>query len=124
MNDFIKEIYSLLEKLQQEITDLEADVSYYERAMRESDLEAERLRVENADLRRELEAENARLKKQCEHLACDVVSAAQDYSAPMSDCRICDYDNFCRRKPGQVEPDVELCEEAVLKACDPKEAGE
>jgi regulator of replication initiation timing len=54
MNDFIKEIYSLLEKLQQEITDLEADVSYYERAMRESDLEAERLRVENADLRNQL----------------------------------------------------------------------
>ena len=68
MNDFIKEIYSLLEKLQQEITDLEADVSYYERAMRESDLEAERLRVENADLRRELEAENAALKKHCEWL--------------------------------------------------------
>jgi predicted nuclease with TOPRIM domain len=73
---------------------------------------------------RELEAENARLKKQCEHLACDVVSAAQDYSAPMSDCRICDYDHFCRRKPGQVEPDVDMCEEAVLKACDPKEAEE
>jgi regulator of replication initiation timing len=64
MNDFIKEIYSLLEKLQQEITDLEADVSYYERAMRESDLEAERVRVENADLRRELEAENADLRNQ------------------------------------------------------------
>jgi hypothetical protein len=73
---------------------------------------------------RELEAENARLKKQCEHLACDVVSAAQDYSAPMSDCRICDYDRFCKRKPSQIEPNWDMCEEAVLKACEQEEAGE
>lgn len=73
---------------------------------------------------RELETENERLKKQCEHLACDVVSAAQDYSAPMSDCRICNYDRFCKRKPSQIEPNWDMCEEAVLKACEPEEAGE
>lgn len=72
----------------------------------------------------QLEAENARLKKQCEHLACDVVSAAQDYGAPMSDCRSCDYDRFCKRKPGQIEPNWDMCEEAVLKACEPVESEE
>ncbi len=54
MNESIKGIFSLLEKLQQEITDLEADVSYYEREMREYDLESEKLRVENAGLRNQL----------------------------------------------------------------------
>ena len=54
MNEFIKGIYSLLEKLQRKITDLEADVSYYERKMREYDLESEKLRAENADLRNQL----------------------------------------------------------------------
>lgn len=55
MNDSIKEIYSLLEKLQQEMTDLEAGVSYYEREMRKYDLESEKLRVENADLKNQLQ---------------------------------------------------------------------
>ena len=56
MTDSIKEIYSLLEKLQQEMTDMEADVSYYEREMRKCDLESEKLRAENADLKNQLHA--------------------------------------------------------------------
>ena len=68
----------------------------------------------------ELEAENARLKKQCAHLANDVIAAAQDYGAPMSDCRSCEYDRYCERKPGQIEPNWDMCEAAVLKSCEPE----
>lgn len=66
----------------------------------------------------ELEAENAFLKKVRDRLVCDVVAAAQDYGAPMSDCRLCDYTKWCARKSGQYEPDADMCEAAVLKACE------
>ena len=88
---------------------------------------AEKLRCVIADLQdqaAQLETENTRLKRQMEFLVTDLIDVASDYSAPMDDCRSCDYSHFCQRKPDQCEPVREMCEAAVLKSCEPRENGE
>lgn len=73
---------------------------------------------------RELQAENARLKKQIDLLVCDVIENGNHPIASMSDCRMCEYQHFCERKPDQCDPVRKLCEAAVLKSCNPEETGE
>lgn len=39
--------------------------------------------------------------------------------ATLSDCRICDYAQWCDRDADQVEPDELMCQEAIFRYCDP-----
>lgn len=38
---------------------------------------------------------------------------------PILDCRVCEYAQWCDREADQLDPDELMCQEAILRYCEP-----